>query len=198
MPPRVLGSIIAGGRSRRFGSDKAFAELDGRCLLDHVIAALALECDSIVICGRAVDGHICVADRPWPGLGPLGGLAAALHFASVKGFDAVLTSACDTPEIPADLTARLSGSGAATIAGQPLFGWWPASLSPTLDRYLAAGNSLAMNDWVASIGARHIHCSQESPNVNTPADLIGVRLRRLARPEASTMSSSDPPACSGT
>ena len=181
MPLRVLGAIIAGGRSRRFGSDKALAELDGQCLLDHVIAALALECDSIVICGRAVDGQICLADRPWPGLGPLGGLAAALHFASVQGFDAVLTSACDTPEIPSDLTARLSGSGAATIVGQPLFGWWPTSLSPKLDRYLAAASSLAMNDWAIHAGARRVHCSQEIPNVNTPADLVGLRLRRLAK-----------------
>ena len=37
---RVLGAILAGGQSRRFGSDKASASLDGKSLLDHVADAL--------------------------------------------------------------------------------------------------------------------------------------------------------------
>ena len=38
--------------SRRFGSDKAMARIDGVTLLDHVHAALLPQVDDIVLCGR--------------------------------------------------------------------------------------------------------------------------------------------------
>src|SRR5687767_11558795 len=105
MPPeesrsRILGAVIAGGESRRFGSDKALAVLHGRTLLDHVLAAICTECAAVVICGRKVDDLTCLRDRPRSGMGPLGGLAAALDYAEGHGFDGVLTSACDTPLFP--------------------------------------------------------------------------------------------------
>jgi molybdopterin-guanine dinucleotide biosynthesis protein A len=34
---RILGSILAGGGSTRFGSDKALAQFAGRQLIEHVI-----------------------------------------------------------------------------------------------------------------------------------------------------------------
>src|SRR3546814_3555756 len=37
---KTLGAVLAGGRSSRFGSDKALAMLGGRTLLDHAQAAL--------------------------------------------------------------------------------------------------------------------------------------------------------------
>jgi molybdopterin-guanine dinucleotide biosynthesis protein A len=176
---RVLGAVIAGGRSRRFGSDKATADLDGRTLLNHAIDSLSLQTDDLVICGREVEGHICLPDRPMPGLGPLGGLAAALHHAANREFDGVLTSACDTPEVPADLAAMLAGSDAAVVIGQPLFGYWPARLSAELDEYLALADSLAVGDWVVRAGARRVRYPGEMANVNTVADLAALRTRRL-------------------
>src|SRR5579872_4815856 len=100
---RILGAVLAGGRSSRFGSDKAAALIDGRPMLEWVIDALAPQVDDVIICGRASPGRISVAYRPRPDLGPLGGLNAALHHAAANGFDAVLSVPCDTPRLPADL-----------------------------------------------------------------------------------------------
>ena len=50
---RILGAIIAGGTSSRFGSDKAAAVLHGRALLDHVVASMKCHVDTLVVVGRA-------------------------------------------------------------------------------------------------------------------------------------------------
>jgi molybdenum cofactor guanylyltransferase len=172
--PQILGAIIAGGRSSRFGSDKAHAVLDGRPLLDHVLVGLGAQTDAIVVCGRDVPGCVSLADRPRSDLGPLGGLAAALHYAAQRGFDGVLTSACDTPLVPADLAETLAGSRPAVIAGQPLFGYWPASLSVDLDDYLAAVANRSVGAWAAWAGARRVRYVGEIPNINTTADLMAL------------------------
>ena len=179
MPHKLLGAIIAGGRPRRFGSDKALAEFNGRSLLTHVIAGLAPQTESIVICGREVPGHTCLADRPEPELGPLGGLAAALHFATINGFDAVLTSACDTPQVPPALADTISGDLAAIVVGQPLFGYWPTALAVELDEYLRVGSSLAVSHWADWAGARHVRLTGEIANINTPADLTALTFSRI-------------------
>lgn len=173
--PRILGAIIAGGRSSRFGSDKARANFDGRPLLDHVIAGLGAQTDALVVCGRDVPGCVSLPDRPRPDLGPLGGLAAALYHAAQHGFDGVLTSACDTPLVPADLANTIAGCGPAVVAGQPLFGYWPASLSAKLDDYLAVATSRAVGEWAVWAGARRIRYAGEIPNINTVDDLIALR-----------------------
>ena len=49
---RVLGVVLAGGQSRRFGSDKALAEIAGRTLLDRAVATLARQVDTVVVAGR--------------------------------------------------------------------------------------------------------------------------------------------------
>jgi molybdopterin-guanine dinucleotide biosynthesis protein A len=167
----ILGAVIAGGAARRFGSDKAAALWNGRPLIEHVIAGLAAQTDAVVICGRIVDGFTCLADRPHPGIGPLGGICAALHHAAEHGFSGVLTSACDTPLVPANLADRLVGVRPATIAGQPLFGYWPATLAGTLDEFLDCPSNRAVNAWARSVDARILNAAGTLPNINTPADL---------------------------
>ena len=172
---RLLGAIIAGGRSRRFGTDKAVALLDGRPLMTHVVDALRCETDDLVICGRIVEGYRCLDDVPAPGLGPLGGLAAALRFALAKGFGAVMTSACDTPVLPERLAQRLAGNSPAIVEGQPLLGYWPASLAPALERYLTNSPDRSMYAWVQSVGGRVVAFSQVIPNINSRADLAALQ-----------------------
>jgi molybdopterin-guanine dinucleotide biosynthesis protein A len=167
-----LGAILAGGRSTRFGSDKAMAIMaDGRTLIDHAMAGLAPHVTRVVICGR--DGGL--PDRPAPDMGPLGGLNAALHHALEQGFAGVLTTGCDMPFYPADLPAALMGKDAAVLKGQPLLGWWPATLAAQLDAHLAADNNRSIRGWIDRIGARVVDMpGLVLPNINRPEDLAGL------------------------
>ncbi len=156
---RLLGAIIAGGASRRFGSDKAMARIAGRSLLNHVRAALVPQVDDLVVCGRDVAGLRCISDRPQPGLGPLGGIAAALADARTRGFDAVLTVPIDVFPLPGDLVARFGGAGPAVFEAQYLIGLWPAALAKQLDAHLADGQR-SLRSWMDATGARRIDDSE--------------------------------------
>ncbi|MEQ6331850.1 molybdenum cofactor guanylyltransferase [Sphingobium sp. MK2] len=169
---RILGAVLAGGRSSRFGSDKALALMpDGRPLIDHAVAGLAPHVAQVVICGRAGG----LSDRPAPDMGPLGGLNAALHHALTEGFTGVLTTGCDMPLYPAELPAALIGEGAAILKGQQLLGWWPAPLAPDLDAHLAEANNRSIHGWLDRIGARVVEMpGLLLPNINRPEDMAGL------------------------
>ncbi len=175
---RLLGAIIAGGSSRRFGSDKAAALLDGKALVEHVRDALALQVDTVVICGRIWSGMVSVADQPAPDMGPLGGLCGALKYSAEHGFDAVLTAGCDVLPVP-DLRA-LVGPSPAIVEGQRLFGYWPAALQTALDRHLAEQSDYSIRSWVTASGARSVICSLPLHNLNTRADLESYAKRYSA------------------
>ncbi len=169
---KLLGAVLAGGVSRRFGSDKALALLDGKPLIAHVIDRLRGQVEVLIVVGRSHPGAVSIADAPGPGLGPLGGLNAALAYASVNGFDAVLTSGCDLPGLPLDLAAQL-GVGPAFALGQPLLAIWPVPLAPALDAYLAASPNRSLYGWVAAAAARAVDIGPVA-NVNTVDDLTAL------------------------
>ncbi len=173
---RILGAVLAGGRSSRFGSDKALARMaDGRTLIDHAMAGLAPHVASVVICGRAYDGNGGLSDRPAPDMGPLGGLNAALHHAIYHGFAGVLTTGCDMPFYPAALPAALIGDGAAILKGQQLLGWWPATLASELDAHLAEENNRSIYGWIDRANARVVEIpGLVLPNINRPEDLADL------------------------
>lgn len=165
----VLGAVLAGGASRRFGSDKAMTEWHGKPLVEHVISRLRPQVHTLIVVGRDYAGEVSIPDRPAPGLGPLSGLCAALFAAVRDGYDAVLTSGCDLPELPLDLREML-GVGPAVVAGQPLLGLWPATLAGVLDLHLARSEDRSMRGWVALTGARQMDLGPIR-NVNRPGDL---------------------------
>ncbi|KPF80516.1 hypothetical protein IP88_00080 [alpha proteobacterium AAP81b] len=170
---KLLGAVLAGGASRRFGSDKALALLDGTALIDHVIAALAPQVADLVICGRVHPPWASLADLPAPGLGPLGGLCAALAHAVSAGHDAVLCVPCDAPHLPGDLARRL-GHGPSVALGQRSVGVWPAALAPALRDHLAAAGDLSLRRWIAVSGASECDGGAIA-NINRPGDLTPCR-----------------------
>lgn len=164
---RILGAVLAGGESRRFGSDKAEALLDGKRLVDHAAASIAPFCETVVIVGR--EGG--VPDRPGPGLGPLGGLCGALLYGAENGFDAVLTTACDVPDLPEALLSALMASPPAVAASLPVVGVWPTSLAGRLADYLQTGSPRAMRAWCETAGARMPAWPDPIRNINWPEDM---------------------------
>jgi molybdopterin-guanine dinucleotide biosynthesis protein A len=169
----ILGIVLAGGAARRFGSDKALALIDGRPLIEHAIAALAPVVDRIAISGRTYKDYSGLPDRPEPGLGPLGGLNAALHHAADHGFAGVLSVPCDVPAYPPGLLTQLaSRSDAAILGGLPVCGYWPSALAPLLDRHLQQEGSLSVRRWAGLVGAVSIETSEALPNINTQADMM--------------------------
>jgi len=170
---RILGAILAGGQSRRFGSNKAAAALEGRALIDWVQAAIAPQVDDLVLCGP--NG---LADRPAGGLGPLAGINAALHAAAERGCDAVLSVPCDAPLLPADLRMRLEAAGAPCfVEDAPVIGLWPVNAAAALDAQLA-GEDRSMRTWARRVDARGVRLDRPIVNVNTPEDLASLARHR--------------------
>lgn len=183
---RILGAVLAGGRSSRFGSDKAAALLRARPLADHAAAAIAPYVDAIVRIGG--DGGI--ADRPRSGLGPLGGLAGALAHADANGFAVVLSTACDMPRVDAPLIAALLRRTPSYCADAPVLGAWPVTAltdalalleqnGPSGDPGRDAASSPikdgpSLRAFARSLGAIPVAASTPLPNVNTPEDLLAL------------------------
>jgi molybdopterin-guanine dinucleotide biosynthesis protein A len=139
-------------------------------MLDLVGAALAVQCDALVLCGRVEEGFACLPDRPGPDLGPLAGLNAALHHAVEQGFDTVLSAGCDVPNLPATLAQSLGGEGPAIVDDQPIVGLWPSQLAVQLDNFLSDG-SRALYGFAESVKARRVTIEPPLMNVNRPEDL---------------------------
>lgn len=166
---RVLGVVLAGGQSRRFGSDKALARLGGRTLLDRAVAVLSRQCDAVVVAGRDD-----VADRPRAAMGPLGGLNGALHHAVERGFDAVLSIPVDGFDLPNDLLDELSPAPAFAVDA-PVIGLWPVAVRGPLDAFLAEDRVHSVRAFAIHIGARAVTLSRLPANINTPADLSALK-----------------------
>lgn len=170
----LLGAVLAGGQARRFGSDKALALLDGRALLDHALASLAPHADALVVIGRATAPVPTAPDAPQPDLGPLGGLCGALAYAEAQGHDAVLTTACDTPRLPAALVAALLASDGAFAAEAPTVGLWPVRLLAPLRQHLSGADDRSVRRWTRDMGLPALLPGVTVPNANTPADLAAL------------------------
>ena len=179
MTLRILGAVLAGGAARRFGGDKALALAHGVPMIDRIAAGLRPQVAEMVLCGRSLPGWHMLDDRPRAGLGPLGGLCAALRHAQRQGFDLVLSVASDVLPVPAELAGWLgagagagAGADAAVVAGQHLLGLWPTALADKLDSHLAASDDRSLRTWIAACGAKPVEIPVTMFNINTPADLV--------------------------
>jgi molybdenum cofactor guanylyltransferase len=167
---KLLGAIIAGGKSSRFGSDKAVALIDGLPLIDHVVMGLYRHAEAIVIAGRDWRDFDVVDDGAFAGQGPLAGLLAALKHAKTNDFDAVMSAACDALPVP-DLS-RLVGSTPAVFDGHWLFGFWPVRLAGTLEGHLSGQTDRSVRGWIAHCAARLVAPDTDLHNLNTKADIM--------------------------
>jgi molybdenum cofactor guanylyltransferase len=172
---KILGAILAGGQSRRFGSDKAKALFKGKALLDHVADALRPQCAELVIAGREWPGIQSVVDYPEFGLGPLGGLAGALKQAQSNGFDAVLSCGCDVLGLPASLAEQL-GAAPAILDDLPIVGIWPADLADTVAAWLTDPANRSVYRFADYVASRRVPTPVSITNINRASDLVALAI----------------------
>ena len=170
----ILGVVLAGGQSSRFGSDKALAELGGRSLIVQAVEMLSGWCDHVVIAGRCEGPAPCLPDWPRPEMGPLAGLAAALRFAVDEGYTAVMSIGVDSPGLPHNLPDLL-GAGPACVAQQPVIGLWPAAKGArAVEAILGGTGRHSLFALAEALGARRVELAVPPPNINSPADLAAI------------------------
>ncbi len=176
----ILGVVLAGGQSSRFGSDKALAMLGGRSLLSRSVGTLRTWCDDVVIAGRKSGPETgatrCIPDWPQPGMGPLGGVAAGLRHAGENGFDSVMTCSVDSVDLPPGLPELLA-SPPCFLGDQPVIGHWPADAARTVETILAGDSKHSMREFAEAIGATNVKSGAKPANINTPADLAAAEKR---------------------
>ena len=189
------GLILAGGLSRRMGSNKALCPFGERQLLNHVIDKLSPQVSALALnatgeWGRAF-GLPLVPDTTIGHAGPLAGVLAGLqHFRNQgTGASHMLTAPSDSPFFPDDLASRLMDhlpdENTIVIAaskGQvhPVFALWPLALFEDLEHWLADDD----NRRIRSFLARHPTIGGSFPpmesttssidpffNINTPEEL---------------------------
>jgi molybdenum cofactor guanylyltransferase len=105
---KITGVVQAGGRSTRMGGEpKALIELDGRRIVERVVAAIAPVVDDVLVVTNTPEVYaflgLPMVGDVFPDHGSLGGIYSGLKAAAG---DAAFTVACDMPFLRTDV-ARL-------------------------------------------------------------------------------------------
>ena len=183
----ITGVILAGGEARRMGGgDKGLVELRGKPLIEHVLAALSPQVDTIIINANrnrdryAAYGHPVVADSREGFQGPLAGMLSCLEEAETEF---MVTVPCDSPLLPDDLVARLfrqlsEEQAEISVAHngdrmQPVFALMAANLASSMQAFLDGGER-KIDRWFEGHRLALTDFSDEPEcfrNINNPAEL---------------------------
>jgi len=189
--PDVAGVILAGGRSRRLGHDKAFERVGGQPLIERVIFSLSfLDTLLVVTTSRRLPGLAAqlagvrvVADIK-PGLGPLGGIYTGLLSTEASY---VLVAGCDMPFLQPRLLKYMLQfrcqfqAVVPRISGltEPLHAVYSRDCLPVIERYLK-GERPKVSDTLGALKVRYVEDVEISAldpehlsffNINSAADL---------------------------
>lgn len=199
----VAGVVLAGGLSSRLGQEKALLRLYGQGqphllerthnLLTEVLAECWVSCRP----GVPRPGYACLFD-PQEGLGPCGGVHAALRAAKKQGHAAVLVLSCDLPfmdqvTLRKLLCAREAAENSRLLTAfcqkesgvlEALVAVYEVQALPLFDAALAKGQRKLSSIVPPARQERVLYDRHEALpffNINYPADLEQAR-RLLAAP----------------
>lgn len=172
---KTVGILLAGGRSRRFGSPKAFATWKNQFFYQLAYAALDKVCDDVVIITREEllplfpkNLSILVDDHRFTGEGPLAGIFTGMN--NIKA-DQFLVLPCDMPFITREELKRLmlypsTGDIKAVKQGEifhPLVSIWSGSLKEKIYQSLMSKNFSVMQ-FMSTVSTKWILADQISDN----------------------------------
>jgi molybdenum cofactor guanylyltransferase len=165
-----IGVVLAGGRSRRMGRDKALLRYGASTLLQHQADTLARLCRRVVISGDYA-GYDCVRDIR-PGLGPLSGMHAVAREFETR---ALLFLPVDMPAMTVQMLQKLLiQGGPCHFDRQPLPCLFPdasALASAIEQRWDCADQDNAVTALHRTLASRTLGFSGTAvfENLNTPA-----------------------------
>jgi len=101
---KILGVVLAGGKSQRFGQDKSQVKLNGKILIDYILSEIIDEFNEIlIVTNQSISfmssKKITVIEDFKKGLGPLGGVLSAMKWIkdNNKEYSWISTFPADTP-----------------------------------------------------------------------------------------------------
>lgn len=176
------GWVLAGGASRRMGTDKARLAWQSSDLLGHAVALLH-EAGAVDVLVSGRPEHAGAIPDDLPGRGPLGGLATLARRSPdgevwIVAVDAPRVSTADLHALAADPSQR-----ACRFEGFPLPMWLrlDAAMRASLDAALGHPDlsRRALHVWQDDIGALRLPCSPERAarlrGANTPQEWAALR-----------------------
>ena len=188
----ILGIILAGGKSSRFGEDKSTAKLGNKTLLDHTVSKIENEFNEILVISNNKDFNFknnkihleedCIEGQ----LGPLVGILTAMKWIikNKKNYKWIASFPCDTPffdiKLISELKIKVKETSKKLIflnsnkKRHNIFGLWSLDLIEILEKDIK--NSFRKVElWADKIGYENININEEKfdrfLNINTKKDL---------------------------
>ncbi|GAC49771.1 molybdenum cofactor guanylyltransferase [Gordonia aichiensis] len=202
----TAGIVLAGGRSRRMGSDKAALDWNGEPMLAGLVRTISQRCEPVFVVATEDSAAYRLLhgtggpDATWvtdeePGAGPLAGLAVGLAAARDAGCELAFVSATDMPliepELIDELQAAVTDTAGAVVAhdaerDHPMAAIYRTDAADAIAELVAAGER-RMTAALEALATYRVTVSDPLwlTNVNSPEDVHRVRISAdAARAEA--------------
>jgi molybdenum cofactor guanylyltransferase len=190
-----IAAVLAGGKGKRLGVDKASLEIGGKtvlervldCLLDIFTKALLVVQDDSYNAPAGYDERLKVVVDVLPGKGPLGGIYTALEHSPAPY---VFVMACDMPYPSCELVRCLLAEAPGREAVVPRRGKYIEPLFAVYSRETRRkilprleSNRLKIHEFIDDLNVRYLDeqeiaaCDPRSRsffNINTPEDLENI------------------------
>ena len=186
----VLGVVLAGGKSQRFGQDKVEATLGNKTLIEHTLDKIKFKFEDVIIVSQKTNfkDYKIINDCIDGQLGPLVGVLSAMKWIKKnnKPYGGVATFPCDTPFFNIkiiDEFIKFSKTNDSLLyfvksnkIRHNIFGLWSLSLIETLEEDIIKNNYRKVEKWADKIGVKIINVDDNKKdfflNINTKDDLI--------------------------
>ena len=187
----ILGVVLAGGKSQRFGEDKSQVKLADKLLIDYILSEIIDEFNEVLVVSNNLiefkqSEKISLIKDFKKDLGPLGGVLTAMKWVkdNNKDYQWISTFPVDTPffknEILKDFLKRINIEEGKLFfinsndTRHNIFGLWSLDLMDKLEEDLDKGER-KVEVWANSIGVKNINMKFENKdpffNINTKEDL---------------------------
>ena len=187
----ILGTVLAGGKSQRFGEDKSQVTLANKLLIDYVLSEIIDQFKEVLIVSNNSinfqnSEKITKIEDHKKGLGPLGGVLSAMKWvkANKRDYEWIATFPVDTPffkrQIFQDFIKNVNFDESdlffikSNNTRHNIFGLWSIKLLDRLEKDLNVGER-KVELWANNVGVNIINMEfpNKDPffNINTKEDL---------------------------